>query len=253
MTDAEQKLKHLQNCLGEKKLKQLGLIPCSTCRQILTQVMHISLPEDLENKSFLTSEDMATISQTVLDATHGSLNHTPTAKFLDEYNIADLLSNETDNTEVPSKLETNPSEFISSEDELTEEIASNTFDSLETNLETTSPSSSTSTLSLLSNLKASPELVAELNESPIKTNQDLVFKLLSILNQSHHITQDDLGIGYIYTPPAASPFVNALSCSECGRLYGIITHPDLNLIPLPVYLSAAEYEMLKGIYVDIFL
>jgi len=229
MIDTEYKIKKLQSCLGEKKLKQLGLIPCSTCREILTQVMNISLPEDLEDKAFLTSEEMSNISQSILLATHGFLKDTP-QEILPEAN-ADIssISKISIEAETVSEVEENHSSVTSS----------NTIDA--------------NNKSSASIHNISPELIESINNQPIKNEQDLVSKLLAILNQSHHIIQDNVGMGYIYTPPSLSPVANTLSCSECGHLYTIITYPSLKLMPLPVYLTDTEYEMIKGIYVDILL
>lgn len=235
MNDIEYKLKNLQACIGEKKLKQLGLIPCLTCREILTQVMHVSLPFNLENKAFLSSEEMSAISQTILEATNGFLKNTsPTdtqSQPILELENSTVSNDTIDNEEF--SIHSNTNSPTSNKELLLEVPESSSY--------------------LASAFQATPELINDLNSSPITNTQDLVSKLLSILNQSHHIAQDNLGIGYIYTPPAAIPLDHALSCSECGHMYAIITHPTLKLMPLPVYLSDTEYEMIKGVYVDIFL
>lgn len=212
MTDAEKKLTQLQSCIGEKKLKQLGLIPCLTCRQIMTQVMNISLPIDLQNKPYFTSEEMSTISQTILESVNYSLN--------------DLSYNKSYEQDIHnSQGENSLKEDLPEHNNDVSEISSSKDINTENTTITYSPGS----------------------------EQELVNKLLSILNQSHHLTQEDLGIGYIYTPPVVSPFTHTLNCTECGRMYTISTQPNLRLIPLPIYLTDTEYEMIKGIYVDIFL
>lgn len=271
MTDAEQKLKRLQTCIGEKKLKQLGLISCSTCREILMQVMNISLPGDLKNKAFLTSEEMATISQTILLATKGYLNNVP------QENPSNLTVNLTtvnpsiSNSNITHKSDqTMDAPFDIEVDSTIEPQLSTSLPSLEASESNISSDLLSTTVSTgfddneavelvdentveTSTSKISPEFINALNNQPIKSEQELVSKLLTILNQSHHITQDDLGMGYIYTPPTTAPFPHTLSCSECGHLYAITTHPSLKLIPLPVYLSDTEYEMIKGVYIDILL
>lgn len=233
MNDIQYKLNHLQACIGEKKLKQLGLIPCSTCREILSQVMNISLPSDLENKVFLTPEELSSIGENILEATHGSLKNIPSNEVfsdsLSEHN--DLSSNNT----------------ILEKQESTDTEISSISTSQQIQLEKSSD------LYIATTIEATPELINDLNSSANIDTKDLVSKLLSILTQSHYIAQDDLGIGYIYTPPVSTPSPHALSCSECGHLYTIVAHPTLKLIPLPVYLSDTEYEMIKGIYVDILL
>lgn len=226
MSDSEYKLKQLQACIGEKKLKQLGLIPCLTCREILTQVMNVSLPTDLENKPFFTSDEMATINQTILAATKGSLNNIPLETTFNDLHTDSVQDETSDPIDKP-------------------DTSMNT-DTIN-DAQTSDLSSSDTSLNL------PPELLSDLANTSVESDKEFVSKLLSILNHSHHISQDDLGIGYIYTPPTVPPISNALCCCECGRLYSVITHPDLKLLPLPVYLSETEYEMLKGIYVDIFL
>ena len=231
MTDAEKKLKQLQSCIGEKKLKQLGLIPCSTCRQIMTQVMNVSLPIDLQNKPYFTSEEMATISQTILESVNYSLN--------------DLSYNKS----VEGNMSHTSQEQASLKDYSLEHI-------------TPSNSSSPEQIKEEMNTKKNSAETANIDDDNIQdttitysldSKEDLVNKLLSILNQSQHLTQGDLGIGYIYTPPIISPFSHTLNCTECGHMYTISTQPTLKLIPLPVYLTDTEYEMIKGIYVDILL
>lgn len=265
MIDAEQKLKTLQACIGEKKLKQLGLIPCTTCREILIQVMNISLPNDLKNKAFLTSEEMSTISQTILLATNGYLNNVPqenpsdlTVDLTSISNIPHKSDRTMDmpfNIEVNSTLESHPSTSSPSIEDtgcnISSDLVSTTISTEVDGGEATELVDENTTETSTSEI--SPEFINALNNEPIKSEQELVSKLLTILNQSHHITQDDLGMGYIYTPPTTAPFPHTLSCSECGHLYAITTHPSLKLIPLPVYLSDVEYEMIKGVYVDILL
>ena len=208
MTDTERKLNQLQACLGEKKLKQLGLIPCSTCRKILTQVMNITLPTDLENKTFLTSNEMATINQSILDATDGYLKNTP----VDDYKHS----------------------------------MRSAF--------TSTASTKTSDIKTASNLPHQSEAnIAPYSSNQIHSDQDLLDKLLEILNQPHHIVQDHCGIGYTYVPPTPAPIADALSCCECGRLFVATTHPKFKLTPLPVSLTDTEYELIKGVYVDILL
>lgn len=236
MTDAEKKLKQLQSCIGEKKLKQLGLIPCSTCRKIMTQVMNISLPTHLQNKPFFTSEEMSTISQTILESINCSLNDLSYNKSVEE-NIQHTNQEQTslNNPSAEDTLSSKSSSIEQPKEENTTE---------KNNDEATHTQDNSSNNDVTEDATITYSLGSE---------EDLVNKLLSILNQSQHLTQGDLGIGYIYTPPIVSPFTHTLNCTECGHMYTISTQPTLKLIPLPVYLTDTEYEMIKGIYVDILL
>ena len=87
-------------------------------------------------------------------------------------------------------------------------------------------------------------------ESPQPT-EDLIKELLLKLTATNPTTNTNLGIGYIYNlyPPAPP---HALTCTECNRLYAI-AQPALQLVPLPVMLTPTEYEILKGVYIDIIL
>ena len=221
MTDAEKKLKQLQNCLGEKKLKQLGLIPCTTCREIMTKVMNISLPIDLQNKPFFTSEEMSTISQTIMESVNYSLND-PTSSILTSPSN-ESLEDESINEVVAATSENDTLDTSSSDSD--DEIVASTEDNEETASEDESQTTDGET-----------EQDNLITYDSANTEEELVSKLLAILNQSQHLTQGDLGIGYIYNPPMTSPFSHTLNCTECGHMYTISTHPSLKLIPLPVYL-----------------
>lgn len=255
MTDIELKLKRLQTCLGERKLKQIGLIPCSTCQEIMESALHLRLSPDLKEKPFLTPEEISSINASILESAHqrtenDSATTSPAdldtnfddKNNIDENDLEHLSSTLRFDDDSPSSK---PKPFIMDslprEEELSNDPTQQESDSR------------TATLSVNSSgeFEISPELVASLNTTPIQTEQELVTKLLAILNQSHPPIQADLGMGYTYGMPSAH-LPHSLCCSECGRLY-TITHPDLKLTPLPVYLSDTEYEMLKGIYVDILL
>lgn len=246
MTDAEKKLKRLQNCLGEKKLKQLGLIPCTTCREIMTKVMNISLPIDLQNKPFLTSEEMSTISQTIMESVNYSLND-PTSSVLSD-KTKETHEDESSNQVTVTNLEKETTETPDSDSN--NKIVTNNEDNYETVSEDEGQSYDEDESQITNEKIEEDDLITY---DSANTEEELVSKLLAILNQSQHLTQGDLGIGYIYTPPAISPFSHTLNCTECGHMYTISPHPSLKLIPLPVYLTDTEYEMIKGIYVDIFL
>ena len=237
MTDAEKKLKQLQSYLGEKKLKQLGLIPCLTCRKIMTQVMNISLPIDLQNKPFFTSEEMSTISQTILESVNYSLN--------------DLTYNKSDEQSINTKqIQTFSKD--SSLEQITPSESSSTYTDSSSEEDNIGEGNTEEDNNVEDNLEKDNTENTTITFSP-GSEEELINKLFSILNQSQHVTQGDLGIGYIYTPPIISPFNHTLNCTECGHMYTISTQPTLKLIPLPVYLTDTEYEMIKGIYVDILL
>lgn len=240
MTNAENKLKQLQSCLGEKKLKQLGLIPCSTCRKIMTQVMNISLPIDLQNKSYFTSEEMSTISQTILESVNYSLN---------DLSSSSINSKQDLNSNLLEKDSLDPTDFS--------ESSSLNMHSISEQDNTNESNVQGETCEESNNKEENTERESAEEDNNIiyspGSEEELVNKLLSILNQSQHLTQGDLGIGYIYTPPIVSSFSHTLNCTECGHMYTISTQPTLKLLPLPVYLTDTEYEMIKGIYVDIFL
>lgn len=191
MTDIERKLARLQACLGDKKLKQLGLVTCSTCREIMTQVMNISLPINLENKTFLTSEEMASINQSIVEATNGFLRDTSsTLSSIEKESVSDSL------------------------------------------------------------ISKATHLIGTYDAD---SDDDLLSKLLDILQQKNHIVQDQDGIGYTYNKPSVSLYPDALKCSECGRPYSMQTRPKFKLLALPIDLTETEYELIKGVYVDIIL
>lgn len=242
MTDIEAKLEHLKSCLGEKKLKQIGLIPCSTCRDIMVNALNLELPPDLENKPFLTPEEVSRINESILHPELHTMQNTPV-------NDDDSFSS-TDMDEPSDTLLTNDSDTISSFSDMDELAQEHITDTLN-NAPNPSSDLSIENSSSNSDFEISPQLVASLNTTPTQTEQELVTKLLAILSHSHHSTHSNLDIGYIYSMPSIQ-LPHSLACSECGRLYAI-THPDTKLIPLPVYLSDTEYEMIKGIYVDILL
>lgn len=189
MSNINPKLEQLKNYLGEKKLKQLGLLICNTCHEILTHIPEILPSLDLDSKAYITPEELATIRE---------------------------------------KISQSASDFIPS---------------------TSKPLADTSTVEQTSN--DSITLASELLTLPITSEEDLLKRLAMILNESHTPYSDTLGMGYTYNIyPALPP--HSLICSECGRQYAI-AHPTLNLMPLPVPLTDTEYEMIKGVYVDILL
>lgn len=96
------------------------------------------------------------------------------------------------------------------------------------------------------------ELSSELALStPIQSEEDLLKHLLSILYHSKRQDTDSLDMGYTYNvQPPQSP--DSFSCSECGKQYAF-DHIASQLIALPIFLTDTEYEMIKGVYVDILL
>lgn len=234
MNDIEYKLKSLQACLGEKKLKQLGLIPCLTCKEILTQLTNVCLPSNLENKVYFSPEEIATISDSILESTNGFLK---TASPQINSKSTKILSDYSDSIDNPTIINKEQSDSDPNYSSLEEDTSTNP----------------TPDLHLTPPPQTIPYSNSGVNNLPIINKQDLLTKLLVILNESQHIAQDNLGMGYIYMPPSSPPISHVLNCSECGRLYTIITDPSLKLMPLPVYLSDTEYELIKGIYVDTFL
>ncbi len=96
----------------------------------------------------------------------------------------------------------------------------------------------------------SNNILSVYEESP-QPIEDLIKELLLKLTATNPTANTNLGIGYIYNlyPPAPP---HALTCTECNRLYAI-AQPTLQLVPLPVILTPTEYEILKGVYVDIML
>lgn len=246
MTDIELKLKQLQTCLGERKLKQIGLIPCSTCQEIMESALHLNLSPDLKEKPFLTPEEISSINASILESAHQKID-------ADSSNHADEIDQDTDGEDYLSNTLRFHEDSAASEPKfsITESLPREenlSDDSIEAENDTTS---SAPIVKSSEEFEISPELVASLNTTPTQTEQELITKLIAILSHSHPPIQSDLGIGYTYGMPSVH-LPHSLCCSECGRLY-TISHPELKLTPLPVYLSDTEYEMLKGVYVDILL
>lgn len=196
MSHFEYKLQQLTNFLGEKKLKQLGLLTCDTCNLIMSQSYNLASDTNFSDSEYLTPEEIQHINEQFFNTT---LLQSP---YLD--------SNQESNTD---------------------------FDSVEISPEKN-----------ISPIKDSIFSVYE--ESPQPT-EDLIKELLLKLTATNPTTNTNLGIGYIYNlyPPAPP---HALTCTECNRLY-TIAQPALQLIPLPVMLTPTEYEILKGVYIDIVL
>ena len=196
MSHFEYKLQQLTNFLGEKKLKQLGLLTCDTCNLIMSQSYNLASDTNFSDSEYLTPEEIQHINEQFFNTT---LLQSP---YLD--------SNQESNTD---------------------------FDSVEISPEKN-----------ISPIKDSIFSVYE--ESPQPT-EDLIKELLLKLTATNPTTNTNLGIGYIYNlyPPAPP---HALTCTECNRLY-TIDQLTLHLIPLPIMLTPTEYEILKGMYVDIML
>lgn len=193
MSDSDIKLLQLKQYLGEKKLKQLGLIQCSTCLKIIEQATSFSMPNDLDEKPYLTAEEIDQINSNILNPSNDQLDLNATESNKIEKEVSD-----------PSSVSDTPH-----------------------------------------------PLTITLDHNDLKDENILLEKLSTILATASPINTDDLGMGYLYTYPTL-PLPHSLSCSECGRLYAI-AHPTLELLPLPIYLSDTEYEMIKGIYVDTLL
>lgn len=216
MSTISEKLEELKVCLGEKKLKQLGLIPCSTCIQIMSQSSNIIFPPDLEHKPYLTPEDMATINASIID--------TAFIKHLGDHANKSELSNDISVTLSDVPLAPNDiSDTVADISSAATDISGAATDCPEDNIITHSISSET----------------------------DLLNVLKSIIKNAHPTLSNIHNSGYIYSQPNVR-LPHALCCSECGKLY-TISHPPVELFPLPVYLSDSEYEMIKGVYVDIVL
>ena len=189
MSNANSKLEQLKNYLGEKKLKQLGLLACNTCNEISTYIPDILPSLNLDSKTYITLEELATIRKEISQS-------------------------------APKLIP-----------------------------KTSKPTTDTSTSAQTSDNSVS--LVSDRLTIPIKSEEELLKRLASILNGYHASYSDVPGMGYTYNVyPALPP--HSLICSECGRQYAT-AHPTLNLMPLPVPLTDTEYEMIKGIYVDILL
>ena len=75
MLTTNQKLEKLKQCLGEKKLKQLGLIPCLTCTHIKEQAATFIAPSDMDDHAVLTSEEVSNINKEFIASTFHELDH----------------------------------------------------------------------------------------------------------------------------------------------------------------------------------
>lgn len=188
MSHTNPKLEQLKNYLGEKKIKQLGLLVCHTCNEIITHLPQILPSLDLDDKTYITPEELVAIRSKISQSAYALI---PSAS----KPLTDLST-----TEQSLDSTTSISKFLT---------------------------------------------------IPIKSEEELLKRLALILNESRTPSSDTLGIGYTYNiyPPLPP---HSLICSECGKQYAI-GHPTLNLMPLPVPLTDTEYEMIKGIYVDILL
>ncbi len=196
MSHFEYKLQQLTTFLGEKKLKQLGLLTCDTCNLIMSQSYNLASDTNFSDSEHLTSEEIQQINEQFFNTT---LLQSP---FLDSNQESTI------NFKI---VENSPIKDITP---ITNSIFS----------------------------------VYEESSQPI---EDLIKELLLKLTTTNPTTNTNLGIGYIYNlyPPAPP---HALTCTECNRLY-TIAQPVLQLVPLPVMLTPTEYEILKGVYVDIIL
>lgn len=225
MSHFEYKLQQLTNFLGEKKLKQLGLLTCETCNHIMAHAEGLVPPTDFSNRTYLTPNELADINKQLYD----SALPTSTTSYLSfpeeviENPEADSI-NETDKVEIINKT----TEMVNSTEDTGPIISSSKESSPSKPIKTRSP-----------------------YPAPPKTAEQLLAEILLDITTAHPPKDIDLGMGYIYNIYPPSP-PHALACTECNRLYAI-AHPVLQLMPLPVRLTSTEYELLKGVYVDILL
>lgn len=238
MSNVDEKLDHLKNALGERKLKQLGLIVCSTCNKIMTQSNKLTLPSELMDKGYLTPEEMAIINQSLIP-----MDEVTSSTEITDGDGSPITPKATTDEDGSSSAKPDDKDVSSVHAEAPSE------DDSPTNSEITT--SGDSSLSFVSSAVDGSYDLNELDGVPITSEQDLLQKLFTILHQQQARATDDLGMGYTYQQPS-TPLPHSIACSECGRLYAI-AHPSLELLPLPIYLSDTEYEMIKGIYVDILL
>ncbi len=239
MSESEYKLERLTTFLGEKKLKQLGLLTCETCNRILAHTEGVLSEASLSKKIFLTPDELAEINDKFYEAAGIQKPFTkstaePTTEFTTE--LSTELVTEPD-TELPTEFATKPDtkSVVSSHKENIAPFALEALEETFSRAPKTNTSIPVSTYSLWDTKKID-RLIAE---------------ILLDITTSRSYTSPSLGMGYLYNiyPPLPP---HSLACTECGRLYAI-AHPSLQLMPLPVSLTHSEYEMLKGVYVDIFL
>ena len=238
MSNVDEKLHHLKNALGERKLKQLGLIVCPTCNKIMAQSNKLTLPSELMDKGYLTPEEMSIINQSLI-----SMDEVTSSTELANGDDSSTTPKETTDEASSSNLEVNDKDVPSVHVEASSEDGSSTDFEIAT--------SGDGSLNFVSSAVDGSYDLNELDGVSITNEQDLLQKLFTILHQQQARATEELGIGYTYQYPS-TPLPHSISCSECGRLYAI-AHPSLELLPLPVYLSDTEYEMIKGVYVDILL
>lgn len=214
MSYFEYKLQQLTNFLGEKKLKQLGLLTCETCTHIMAHAEGIIAPTALSSRTYLTPDELADINKQFYDST--------------------LLTSNTSYLSFPEEVIETPE--VDSVNEMTQVPLTNTI--------TTTADSIEDAVPIIASTKS------PYPSSP-KTAEQLLAEILLDITTAHSPKDTDLGIGYIYNIYPSSP-PHALACTECNRLYAI-AHPALQLMPLPARLTSTEYELLKGVYVDILL
>ena len=222
MSPADQKLERLKQYLGEKKLKQLGLISCNTCLRIFEQASSFSVPHDMDENTYLTADDMNEINAALSES------------------VSDLI--ESSNKQVS---EPTPEELLTeaANAESTQQVSDTSNEVIEDPQKIASESPATS---------EDPKcLTFTIGHNDMLDESAFLKKLTTILQSTTPINKADLGMGYLYNYPNI-PLPHSLCCSECGRLFAI-AHPTLELLPLPVYLTDTEYEMIKGIYVDTLL
>ena len=236
MSPAEQRIERLKQYLGEKKLKQLGLVPCNTCLRIFEQASSFCVPHDMDENAYLTADDMTEINAALSEA------------------ASDLMDDSTNTQDIPSTSATDPSkqesEDVSKEDptedteaQSTKQIDQTSNEDIEKPQEIATEEAATS--------EAPEYLTFTIGHSDTMDESTFLKKLTAIIQSAAPINKADLGMGYLYNSPNI-PLPHSLCCSECGRLFAI-AHPTLELLPLPVYLTDTEYEMIKGIYVDTLL
>ncbi len=214
MSYFEYKLQQLTNFLGEKKLKQLGLLTCETCSHIMAHAEGIIAPTVLSSRTYLTPDKLADINK--------------------QFNDSTLLTPNTSYLSFPDEVIETPE--VDSVNKMTQVRLTNTITATTDSIEDAVP--------IITSTKSS-------YPSSPKTAEQLLAEILLDITTAHPPKDTDLGIGYIYSIYPSSP-PHALACTECNRLYAI-AHPALQLMPLPVRLTCTEYELLKGVYVDILL
>ena len=228
MSHFEYKLQQLTNFLGEKKLKQLGLLACETCNHIMAHAEGLIPPTDFSNRTYLTPNELANINKQLYDSALPTSN-TSYLSFPEDVIQTSKTDTILENSQ--TNLISDSADIVYSPEDLVPLV----------------PMVS----SLEKNTSSKPVKTNSPYPNPPKTAEQLLAEILLDITTAHPPTDTDLGMGYIYNIYPPSP-PHALACTECNRLYAI-AHPVLQLMPLPVRLTSTEYELLKGVYVDILL